>query len=75
MGVMTIKIDYSISEIYLISIAFLSDQDNYEIVKKLGRGKYSEVFEGVNVKNNTKIVIKILKPSKSKSLSWKQFKI
>ena len=24
-------------------------QDNYEILRKVGRGKYSEVFEGVNV--------------------------
>ena len=27
-------------------------QDNYEIIKKLGRGKYSEVFQGINVANN-----------------------
>lgn len=29
-------------------------QDDYEIVRKVGRGKYSEVFEGVSVKNNEK---------------------
>ena len=38
-----------------------SNQDNYQIVRKLGRGKYSEVFEGINVTNNEKAVIKILK--------------
>ena len=37
------------------------NQDDYQIVRKLGRGKYSEVFEGVNVVNNEKIVVKILK--------------
>ena len=37
------------------------NQDDYQIVRKLGRGKYSEVFEGFNVVNNEKIVIKILK--------------
>ena len=37
------------------------NQDDYQIVRKLGRGKYSEVFEGINVTNNEKIVIKILK--------------
>ena len=24
-------------------------QDNYEVTKKIGRGKYSEVYEGYNV--------------------------
>ena len=38
-------------------------QDDYQIVRKLGRGKYSEVFEAVNVTNNEKCVIKILKVS------------
>ncbi|VDQ06243.1 unnamed protein product [Trichobilharzia regenti] len=28
------------------------DQDDYQIVRKLGRGKYSEVFEGLNITNN-----------------------
>jgi hypothetical protein len=27
------------------------DQEDYEVVKKIGRGKYSEVFEGYNVVN------------------------
>ncbi|VDP33225.1 unnamed protein product [Schistosoma mattheei] len=37
------------------------DQDDYQIVRKLGRGKYSEVFEGLNITNNEKCVIKVLK--------------
>jgi casein kinase II subunit alpha len=40
-----------------------SNQDDYQIVRKLGRGKYSEVFEGINITNNEKVVIKILKVS------------
>jgi len=36
--------------------------DNYFVYHKLGRGKYSEVFEGCNAANNEKCVIKILKP-------------
>ena len=36
--------------------------NNYYVYHKLGRGKYSEVFEGANLKNNEKCVIKILKP-------------
>ncbi|KAK9061896.1 hypothetical protein SSX86_019080 [Deinandra increscens subsp. villosa] len=44
------------------------DQDDYEVVRKVGRGKYSEVFEGINVNNNEKCVIKILKPVKKKKI-------
>lgn len=43
-------------------------QDNYEIVRKIGRGKYSEVFEGVNIVNNEECVIKVLKPVKKKKI-------
>ncbi|OBA24338.1 kinase-like protein [Metschnikowia bicuspidata var. bicuspidata NRRL YB-4993] len=41
---------------------------NYEIVSKIGRGKYSEVFEGVNVRNDEPCVIKVLKPVKMKKI-------
>ncbi|XP_042415093.1 casein kinase II subunit alpha-like [Zingiber officinale] len=44
------------------------EQDDYEVVRKVGRGKYSEVFEGVHVTNNEKCVIKILKPVKKKKI-------
>lgn len=42
--------------------------DQYQIVCKLGRGKYSEVFEGLNTTDNSKVVIKILKPVKKKKI-------
>ena len=38
--------------------------DYYEVIKKLGRGKYSEVYDGINIANNQRCVIKILKPVK-----------
>eukprot|EP01065_Artemidia_motanka_P034989 TRINITY_DN42959_c0_g1_i1.p1 TRINITY_DN42959_c0_g1~~TRINITY_DN42959_c0_g1_i1.p1 ORF type:complete len:334 (+),score=81.17 TRINITY_DN42959_c0_g1_i1:196-1197(+) len=41
-----------------------NSQENYEVVRKIGRGKYSEVFEGVNVVNESRCVIKVLKPVK-----------
>jgi Protein kinase domain len=44
------------------------DQEDYEVIRKIGRGKYSEVFEGMNVVNSTKCVIKILKPVKKKKI-------
>lgn len=51
--------------------------DDYQLLKKLGRGKYSEVFEGIRVsgtsadgtfETNSKCVIKILKPVKRKKI-------
>ncbi|CDY29766.1 BnaA01g19000D [Brassica napus] len=44
------------------------EQDGYEVVRKVGRGKYSEVFEGINMNSNEKCVIKILKPVKKKKI-------
>ncbi|BGP10333.1 hypothetical protein JCM10049v2_006216 [Rhodotorula toruloides] len=43
-------------------------QDQYEITRRLGRGKYSEVFEGVDVVHHKLIVIKVLKPIKKKKV-------
>jgi len=43
-------------------------QDNYEVLRKIGRGKYSEVFEGINVVTGDKCVIKILKPVMKKKI-------
>lgn len=44
------------------------NQDDYEVVRKVGRGKYSEVFEGVNICNDQKCIVKILKPVKKKKV-------
>jgi len=45
------------------------EQDDYEVVRKVGRGKYSEVFEGVRAENDDqKCIIKILKPVKKKKI-------
>ncbi|AED98334.1 casein kinase alpha 1 [Arabidopsis thaliana] len=44
------------------------EQDDYEVVRKVGRGKYSEVFEGINVNSKEKCIIKILKPVKKKKI-------
>lgn len=51
-----------------------SNQDDYQIVRKLGRGKYSEVFEGINITNNEKVVIKILKVNLEKDETNFSFK-
>ena len=47
---------------------FSRNQDDYEVIRKIGRGKYSEVFEGINVRTNKMCVIKILKPVKKKKI-------
>lgn len=39
------------------------NQDDFQLVRKLGRGKYSEVFEAINITSNEKVVVKILKVS------------
>eukprot|EP00005_Dracoamoeba_jomungandri_P009559 CAMPEP_0174264572 /NCGR_PEP_ID=MMETSP0439-20130205/22901_1 /TAXON_ID=0 /ORGANISM="Stereomyxa ramosa, Strain Chinc5" /LENGTH=279 /DNA_ID=CAMNT_0015350501 /DNA_START=122 /DNA_END=958 /DNA_ORIENTATION=- len=45
------------------------DQDDYEVLRKVGRGKYSEVFEGYNVNiPDEKCIVKILKPVKRKKI-------
>ena len=44
------------------------NQDDYEVVRKVGRGKYSEVFEGINVTLEQRCIIKILKPVKKKKI-------
>ena len=63
----TIKLAYMINISNLINSNIYTsrifrDQDNYQLVRKLGRGKYSEVFEGVDIRTpNKKVVVKILK--------------
>lgn len=53
------------SVVFLFTVC--SNQDDYQLVRKLGRGKYSEVFEAINITNNERVVVKILKVS----LCWK----
>lgn len=70
----TEKVCFSIGQlfchlIFMHSYIFLNwnflsrNQDDYQLVRKLGRGKYSEVFEAINITNNEKCVVKILKVS------------
>ena len=40
----------------------------FEIIKKIGRGKYSEVYQGINTKNDQKVVLKVLKPVKKNKI-------
>lgn len=42
--------------------------EDYQLVRKLGRGKYSEVFEGFKMSTDEKVVVKILKPVKKKKI-------
>ena len=42
--------------------------DRYEIISKIGRGKYSEVFKGYDTVTTNLVVIKVLKPVKKKKI-------
>lgn len=42
--------------------------DRYEIEKKIGRGKYSDVFLGWDTETQKQVVIKVLKPVKKKKI-------
>lgn len=46
----------------------LSDIECYALTRKLGRGKYSEVFEAISTENDERVVIKILKPVKKRKI-------
>eukprot|EP00802_Teleaulax_amphioxeia_P017686 Tamp_17851.p1 GENE.Tamp_17851~~Tamp_17851.p1 ORF type:complete len:346 (-),score=74.92 Tamp_17851:96-1133(-) len=45
-----------------------NDCDDYEIIRKVGRGKYSEVFEGWRVSSEEKVIIKCLKPVRQRKI-------
>jgi len=57
--------EYSDYESYIVQ---WGSQEPYEIVSKVGRGKYSEVFEAINVQTNERCIIKILKPVREKKI-------
>lgn len=42
--------------------------ERYEIIRKIGRGKYSDVFLGWDTSVNDNVVIKVLKPVKKKKI-------
>ncbi|CAN6292634.1 unnamed protein product [Urochloa humidicola] len=44
------------------------EQEGYEVLRKVGRGKYSEVFEGFRPGSDDRCIIKILKPVKKKKI-------
>jgi casein kinase II subunit alpha len=46
--------------------------DPYSVTRKIGRGKYSEVFEGY--RNEEKCCIKVLKPVKKRKI-YREIKI
>lgn len=52
---------FSLFILIIINYLLYRQQDDYQLVRKLGRGKYSEVFEAINITNNEKCVVKILK--------------
>ena len=45
-----------------------NDHERYQLIRKLGRGKYSEVFEAQDMKLHKRVVCKILKPVKKRKI-------
>lgn len=42
--------------------------DKFEIITKIGKGKYSEVYTGISTTDDKNIVIKALKPVKKSKM-------
>lgn len=42
--------------------------ENFQVIKQLGKGKYGEVFEGIDLRTNSRCVVKIMKPVKEHRL-------
>ena len=49
-------------------------QSDYQLINKVGRGKYSEVFLGVNTRTEKHCIVKVLKPVKRKKIK-REYKI
>lgn len=45
-----------------------NSKETYELVQKLGRGKYSEVFEAFDTANKKTVVVKVLKPVRRRKI-------
>lgn len=48
----------------LVEISY-KEPDYFELLKRIGRGKYSDVYEAIDTRNNNRAVIKVLKPVRS----------
>jgi len=46
-----------------------STPERYEVIRRLGGGRYSEVFEGVDMVNSDRCIIKVLKPVAAKKIN------
>ena len=53
---------------YELHVVEWGTQEQHQLVQKLGDGKYSEVFEAINITNNETYAVKMLKPVKEKKI-------
>ncbi len=44
------------------SIVKTGNEDKYELIRMIGKGRYGEVFEAFDVTNNKRCALKVLKP-------------
>lgn len=50
------------------AVELWSNIEGYEVVEKIGKGKYSEVYIGMQTQTDRKVVIKVLKPVKKSKI-------
>ena len=47
---------FSLFYLIITNCLLCRQQDDYQLVRKLGRGKYSEVFEAINITSNENVL-------------------
>jgi len=57
-------LEINIHQLWVLIIKHNRTTDDYELMHKIGKGKFSEVFEGFNILTDQKVIIKMLKPTK-----------
>jgi len=61
-------LDCKVQKLWVYLVIHTRLTDDYELLHKIGRGKFSEVFEALDILNNRKVIVKMLKPTKQERI-------